>query len=61
MNTSTTAATHTLANDIDHMITITCGGMTAVCKTPDDWALREKNMREFAAMLLDHIKENPQP
>jgi hypothetical protein len=42
----------TRAAVIDHLITITCGGMTKVCKTPEDWDLREKNMREFAELLL---------
>lgn len=60
MNTSTTTIKHALEEDIEHMITITCSGMTAVCKTQADWDLREKNMQEFATMLIDYIKENPQ-
>ena len=32
---------------IDHLISITCGGMKDLCKTKADWEIRAANMREF--------------
>lgn len=60
MNSQTAPAT-TLPTpeQIDYLITITCGGMTSLCKTPEAWALREKNMREFARLLLEDMPAPP--